>query len=165
MGRPALLALLAAALLTAGCGGGDSGASSSGAAPAPRGPADAKLHEPWLLILALHVGHDAHAHHLGRGLETRLHLLQRIVLRDEARGAQIVEAREQLVDAFGVGVGTQVALVPPAFSLTREGPLALRLVLDLDVARQPITTSPKNSLLRNAQGSLSRASVSVLGTT
>ena len=39
--RPAVLALLATALLSAGCGGSD--AASTGAAPAPRGPEDARL--------------------------------------------------------------------------------------------------------------------------
>jgi len=42
MRRPASLTLLAVTLLVAGCGG-DGGASPSGAAPAPRGPDDARL--------------------------------------------------------------------------------------------------------------------------
>lgn len=63
MRRPACLALLAVALLVAGCGGdggvSPSGASPSGAAPAPRGPDDARLRaelanlptEPWLFAV------------------------------------------------------------------------------------------------------------------
>jgi len=43
MRRPLSLALLAATLLVAGCGGGDGGSSTTGAAPAPRGPDDARL--------------------------------------------------------------------------------------------------------------------------
>lgn len=115
MRRPACLALLAAALLAAGCGG----SSPSGAAPAPRGPEDARLRAE--LAKATSVAPGAFSATQGR-------TLQQVSDTITSTGPQLAFAtsvlttgkRERL--AFGlIDQGKRFLYAPTALYLARSG--------------------------------------------